>query len=189
MTEKQNRVKVKIQVQWLPPSSNWVKLNSGGSSMGNTGLAGGGGLIRNERGEWLKGYARAIGITTSVVAELWALRDGIRLCSALKLPAIIVELDSKLVVDLLNKELDNPNGIDVLVTDCRESLKALPCVRIQHCFQEANKCADALPRRGALLSQDFSIFIDPPPDVVFLLSLDSAGALYDHFVPSVLEAG
>ena len=38
-------------------------------------------------------------------------------------------------------------------------------------------------------SQDFSILIFPPPDVAFLLSLDSAGALYDRFVPSVLEAG
>ena len=189
MTEKHNPVKAKIQVQWLPPPVNWVKLNSDGSSMGNPGLAGGGGLIRNERGEWIKGYARAIGITTSVAAELWALRDGICLCSALNFPAVIVELDSKLVVDLLNKELDNPNGIDVLVSDCRESLKAIPCVRIQHCYREANKCADALARRGALLSQDFSILIFPPPDVALLLSLDSAGALYDRFVPSVLEAG
>ena len=77
MTEKHNPVKVKIQVQWLPPPVNWVKLNSDGSSMGNPGLAGGGGLIRNEKGEWIKGYARAIGVTTSVAAELWAIRDGI----------------------------------------------------------------------------------------------------------------
>ena len=51
MIEKHNPVKVKIQVQWLPPPVNWVKLNSDGPSMGNPGLAGGGGLIRNERGE------------------------------------------------------------------------------------------------------------------------------------------
>lgn len=130
--------------------------------MGNPGLASEGGLIRNERGEWSKGYARAIGITTSVAAELWALRDGIRLCFALKLPAVIIELDSKLVVDLLKNELDNPNRIDVLVTDCKESMRAIPCVRIQHCYREANKCADALARKGAWLSQDFSIFLVPP---------------------------
>ena len=189
MIEKHNPVMVKIQVQWLPPPVNWVKLNLDGSSMGNPGLASGGGLIRNERGEWIKVYARAIGITMSVAAELWALRDGICLCSALNFPAVIVELDSKLVVDLLNKELENPNGIDVLVFDCEESLKPIPCVRIQHCYREANKCADALARRGALLSQDFSILIFPPSDVAFLLSLDLVGALYDRFVPSVLEAG
>ena len=163
MNGKQTQAKVKIQVQWQPPPTNWFKLNSDGSSMGNPGLVGGGGLIRNKRGEWIKGYARAIGITTSVAAKLWALRDGIRLCSTLKLPAVITELDSKLVVDLMKKELDNPNGIDVLVTDCRESMKAIPCVRIQHCYKEANKCADTLARRGALLSQDFSIFLEHPP--------------------------
>ena len=136
MNGKQTRAKMKIQVQWLPPPTNWFKLNSNGSSLGNPDLAGGGGLISNKRVEWIKGYARAIGITTSVVAELWALRDGIRLCFALKLPAVIIELDSKLVVELMKKELDNPNGIDILVTDCRDSLKAIPFVRIQHCYKE-----------------------------------------------------
>ena len=175
-----------------PPQkkTNWFKLNTDGSSLDNPGLAGGGGgLIRNEKGEWVKGYARVIGTTTSAAAELWALRDGIRLCIVLKLPAVVVELDSELVVKLIKKELNNPNGLDVLVTDCRDVLRDIPLVRIQHCYREANKCADALVRWGALLGQDFSIFLEPPPDVAFLLSLDSAGTLYDCFVPSVLEDG
>ena len=93
-------------------------MNTDGSSLGNLGLASGGGLIRNDKGEWVKGFARAIGSTTSVAVELWVLRDGIRLCITLKLPAVEIELDSKLVMDLM-KELDHPNGIDVLVADCR----------------------------------------------------------------------
>ena len=74
------------------------------------------------------------------------------MCIALKLPAVEIELDSKLVVDLMKKEMDHPNGIDVLVVDCRKFLKDIPLVRIKHCYKEANKCADALARRGALLS-------------------------------------
>ena len=100
---KQIWTKQKIQVRWLCPLPNWFKLNIDGSSLDNPGLAGGGGLIRNEKGEWVKGFARAIETTTSVAAELWALRDGIRLCIALKLPTMVIELDSKLVVDLLKK--------------------------------------------------------------------------------------
>ena len=69
----QNTIRNKIQVRWLNPPSNWFKLNSDGSSRGNPGLASDGGLIHNEKGEWVNGYARAISITTSVVAELWAL--------------------------------------------------------------------------------------------------------------------
>ena len=53
---------------------------------------------------------------------------------------------------------------------------------------DANKCADALARRGVLMDQDFTIFLIPPPDVVFLLSLDTVGSLFDRFVASGLEA-
>ena len=109
---------------------------------GNPGLAGGGGLIRNDKGEWIKGFAYAIGTVTSIVAEFWALKDGIRLCITLKLPMVVIELDSKLVVDLLKKELNNPNDNDVLVADCRNSLRIIPTVRIRHCYREENKCAD-----------------------------------------------
>ena len=131
--------------------------------MGNPGLAGGGGIIRNDKGEWVKGFTRAIGSTTSVATELWTLRDGIRLCITLKLPMVEIELDSKLVMDLMKKEPDHPNGIDVLVADCRKFLKDIPQVRTSHCYREANKCVNVLARRGALLSQDFIIFLAPPP--------------------------
>nr|POF24272.1 putative ribonuclease h protein [Quercus suber] len=145
-------------------------------------------ILWNEKGEWVKGFACVIETTTSVAAELWALKDGIRLCIALKLSAVVIELDSKLVVDLLKKELNNPNDNDVLVADCRNSLRIIPSTKIQHYYREGNKCTDALARRGAFLSQDFSIFLDPPSDVAFLLSLDAAGVVYDRFVSSVLEA-
>ena len=79
--------------------------------MGNPGLAGGGDLIHNQEGERVKGCARAIDYATSVAAELWALRDGIRLCISLKLPATIFELDAKLVVDLLKKDMENPMAL------------------------------------------------------------------------------
>ena len=60
-------------------------------------------------------------------------------------------------------------------------------VRVQHCFREANKCANALARRGALLGQDFVIFLEPVADVALLLDLDSAGVQFDHFVSSSIS--
>ena len=98
------------------------------------------------------------------------------------------ELDAKLVVDLLKKDMEKSNGIDVLVADCREWLKKIPMERIQHCYREVNKCVNALARRGALMDQDFINFLNPPSDVVFLLSLDFAGTLFDRFVSSGLKA-
>ena len=44
-----------IQIKWLHPPLNWVKLNSDGPSLGNPGQAGGGGLIRDSSGVWIRG--------------------------------------------------------------------------------------------------------------------------------------
>ena len=65
-----------------------------------------------------------------MVAKLWVLRDGIRLCISLKLLAVIFELDGKLIVDLLQKEEGHPNCIGALVSDCKTGLRDIPMVQI-----------------------------------------------------------
>jgi len=102
------------------------------------------------------------------------------MCIELNLPVVIIELDAKLVVDLLKKPGGSLNGNDVIVANCKENLKKIPRTIIKHCFREANKCADALTRRGALLSQDFLSFCFPPSNIALLLSLDYAGTLYER---------
>lgn len=59
-----------IKINWHRLPENWIKLNTDDSSIGNPGLAGGGGLIRNANGSWVKGFARATGVTTSAAAKL-----------------------------------------------------------------------------------------------------------------------
>ena len=56
----------------------------------------------------------------------------------------------------------------------------IPRTRVQHCYREANKCVDALARRGTLLSQDFVIFHSPLADVSLLLRLDAVGTVYER---------
>ena len=129
---------------------------------------------------WVSGFARVIGYTTSVAAELWALWDGINLCVDLNLTNVIIELDAKLVVELLQNEDGRNNGNEVIITDCREGLKKILTMRIQHCFREANMCADALARRCAFLSQEFVIFQSPLSDVSLLISLDASGTVYER---------
>ena len=59
-----------VCVKWNKPELNWYKLNTDGSSIGNPRKAGGGGLIQNHEGGWVKGFSRDIGISSSVNAEL-----------------------------------------------------------------------------------------------------------------------
>uniref|UniRef100_A0A7N2QYS4 Uncharacterized protein n=1 Tax=Quercus lobata TaxID=97700 RepID=A0A7N2QYS4_QUELO len=66
----------------------------------------------------------------------------------------------------------------MLFADCEDGLSRLPLVKIQHCFREANKRAYALDEE-LYLGQDFAVFLVPTFDVSMLLSLDSAGVVYN----------
>lgn len=78
-----------------------MKLNTDGSSLGNPRLVGGGGVIRDWTGRWIVGFSSKIGIASNLMAELWAIQDGLMLCVDKKLAMVEVELDAKVVVDML----------------------------------------------------------------------------------------
>ena len=65
------------RICWERPPEGWMKLNKDRSFVGNLGIAGCGGVVRDKHGRWVRGFTRHIGLTTSFVAELWGLRDGI----------------------------------------------------------------------------------------------------------------
>ena len=57
-----------------------------------------------------------------------------------------VELDAKVVLDLICSK-NSPNAAySSLLFDCKLMLDKIPHTTVKHVFQEANKCADALAR-------------------------------------------
>nr|POF06827.1 putative ribonuclease h protein [Quercus suber] len=50
-----------IQVKWMKPNPGWVKLNTDGAVGGALGKAGGGGVLRCNRGNWVAGFIRKLG--------------------------------------------------------------------------------------------------------------------------------
>lgn len=69
--------RVPINIKWLISFTRWIKLNPNGSSF--TKCASGGGLLRDHSSNWLTGFSHAMGSTSSILAELWALHDGLSL--------------------------------------------------------------------------------------------------------------
>ena len=147
---------------WEKPPRGWLKLNTDGSAMRNPERAGGGGLIRDHDGAWLKGFARGLGFTNSALAELWALRDGLLLAKEMGIQQLIIELDALNIVILMNNESENLL-MEPLLTDCRNLLKEIPNKCVIHAFWEANQCVDALAKLGAQSLYSFATFCNPPP--------------------------
>lgn len=98
-----------------------------------------------------------------------------------------VELDVKVIVELLNG-VECPNrSYSPLLNDCKSLMASLVQVRVRHCFREVNQCADFLAKGGCNMVDNFVVFDSPPPaDLYFLLDSDKNGLYYYKHVASTL---
>ena len=77
-------------------------------------------MVWDKNGKWLAEFLRRIGITTSFIAELWGLREGLILCCNLNISSLVAKLDTKVVVDIfLNPNYHN-NVVLPILDDCRQ---------------------------------------------------------------------
>ena len=88
--------KTNRRIRWQKPPARWEKLNTDGSSMDSLERAGWRGIVRDEHGGWVVGFAKHIGSTKKFVAELWGLRDRLVLCCNMNISCLIVEIDANL---------------------------------------------------------------------------------------------
>ena len=117
-----------IAVGWVKPPLNWVKLNTYGFALGNPRLVGGGGIIRDCNGNWVFGFARAIGFTSSISVELWAVRDGLARCCGLSIAAVEIDIDVFVAISLLSHSTSTNGELSSLIEDCRNLMKNIPQV-------------------------------------------------------------
>ncbi|XP_065636881.1 uncharacterized protein LOC136070625 [Quercus suber] len=121
---------------------------------------------------------RNIGVATNITAEFWALRDGLILASQLGITQLRVELDAKVVVDLVLSRKSSNSPYSSLLNDCRFLLNRFQQVRLSHAFQEANCCADSLVKGVCYLLEDFVLLELPPNDRFYVMLNSDASGLY-----------
>ena len=154
---------------------------------GSPGIAGCGGLLRDCHGNWISGVARAIGITSSLAAELWAIRDGLTRCCHLSLQAVEVEVDASVAISLLSQDAHSNVEFSSLIDDCRSLMKNIHKVQLKQCFKEANRCADALAKFGSTMVEDFIVFESSPGFILNLLHFDKMGLTQDRVCNIVVD--
>ena len=146
-----------------------------GTSMGNPGLAGGGGFLRDENSNWIGGFARKIGVASSFTAKLWALRDGLLLCRQMNAQAVAIELDARAIVYAFNHQTNSNTVVSVIMDNCRHSVNQIPQVSIRHVYRKANRSADWLANFGLKHDSEFEFFTGPLVDLIAILEADSRG--------------
>ncbi|MQL78500.1 hypothetical protein Taro_010928 [Colocasia esculenta] len=109
------KINIPTIVKWLTPPKGRLKLNVDGDFKMTSGEAGGGGILRDHKGNMCCTFAKTYhGLNSSLAAEALALRDGLSICCS--------------------------RGVSDDVAVKTQNLKA----EIIHVPQEANKVADCL---------------------------------------------
>ena len=159
----------------MPPDP-YIKLNTDGSAIGNLGLAGAGGLLRDGLGEWISGFSLHLGLASNNMAELAALRQGLIIAWDMGFKFIHLELDSMIVLTWLVEKKDTyPINMLHLICDCRNLLAREWEVHVLHVYREANACADALAKRGTHQYHVLSVYSSCPSFVYVCYVRDMAG--------------
>lgn len=141
-------------------------------------------MLRCNNGDWIAGCLRKLGNTSSNLAELWALRDGLYLAKQLNLENIRIEMDAEFLVYLLSNLFVDNLSLEPLLSNCKNLMKTFPNYNVAHVYKEANRCADKLVRLGADLHSDHLIWYNPPLVVEELLASDKASHVCNRLVVS-----
>ena len=174
------------RIKWDKPPVGWMKLNTDGSVCGSVGVAGCGGVIRDDCGNWILGFNRRIGITNSFCAELWGLREGLIMCCNLNISSIIVELDAKAVIEALRNDQYVNNIIYPILDDCRLLSSRFSRIKFNHCFREGNRVANSLAKISLNQEADCMVFNSPPVDVLNVFEDDLFGVCLNRSCPALL---
>ncbi|KAM3263942.1 hypothetical protein P3L10_000936 [Capsicum annuum] len=119
------------------------------------------GVVRNNIGGWVRGFAKAFSWTTNNHMEILALRKGLQMVEDHNLIPVDINIDSMEMISLLSS--GNPL-YNAIIDNCRLKLNRLRNLGVFHCYKEQNGVADALTKWGA--SEDIQLettfFVVPP---------------------------
>lgn len=175
-------------VRWDPPPEGFYKLNTDGSILQNPGKAGAGDLIRDYHGRWILGFGRPLGVANSLMAEGWALQDGLRLARWMGIQNLYVELDAKVLYDLIWSNSSSNMHLFQIILECRQLASEFRECRTNQVYREANGAADFLAKtaRDELSVGDgLKIWEHPPPGLSDILAADCQGVAYPRYVRNV----
>ncbi|CAA7018818.1 unnamed protein product [Microthlaspi erraticum] len=159
-------VRVERQIAWQPPKSGWWKMHTDGAARGNPGLASAGGVLQDASGGWVCGFALNIGICSAPLADLWGVYYGLYMAWEIRVPRLIIELDSKIVMGF-HTGISDSHPLSFLVQLCYGFVSRDWLVRFQHAYREANRVSDGLANHAFSLPLGFYSFTSAPTEFQF----------------------
>lgn len=155
----------------LPP--NTVKVNVDGSSLGNPGKAGFGGVIRDQDGRWICGFYGHLGMGTNLFPELQAIKHGFLLAWQKGYSSVICESDSQEALNLIHSADVRMHCYGVVISDIKVLINLQWNVELLHELREGIQVVDFMAKLGSSGNIAWKGMTDPPLDVNHLVLADA----------------
>ncbi|XP_056175267.1 uncharacterized protein LOC115691638 isoform X3 [Syzygium oleosum] len=154
---------------------NWVKLNTSGFSRGNTGSAGAGGTVHTSSGNWVLGYSLNLGKWSSLVADLWAIFQGLKLVWDRGYRQVLVVSDSCTALECLKTAPQTSDPNSDLIQSCRDLMSRDWDCNVGHISREKNAAAAWLADHSELYPWGLTELDDPPQELAHILKNQDNG--------------
>nr|XP_008361388.2 uncharacterized protein LOC103425091 [Malus domestica] len=129
-------------IKWQCPTSPYIKINFDG--LVSNSVAVGGFVVRNWDSKPILAGALNLGFVTINVVEALALREALIWARRRNLKYVVVEGDSKLVIDAVRDACDVPWNLRSIIEDIRWCATNFHDIKWRHIFRETNFVADAI---------------------------------------------
>ncbi|KAL5780209.1 hypothetical protein ACOSQ2_010946 [Xanthoceras sorbifolium] len=107
-----------------------------------------GGVLRDFQKNWLGGLAVNKGRGCVLKDELWGIFEGLKIAWDAGFRRIIVESNSKSIVDLLLSGFSDEHPLFSLLDSCRALIKGYWICLVQHVYRELNRTIDGIANLG-----------------------------------------
>jgi len=170
---------VEQSIAWELPPRGWWVLNTDGAVKRTLGPAGAGGVLRDDKGEWILGFSEYLGHCSTLTAKLKAVVRGLKIAQELGAQHLWVRTDSKVLWGMMVDQYHCHPELHFLVQTCRRLLYATAWdVKITHCFRETNQVADKLANMGVTGRLGAILYQLPPMEIQDVLYADRMGVLW-----------
>lgn len=129
--------------------------------IGNPEIGGIGGVIRNNKSDWIVGFSKGYPSTTNKQIELLALLEGLKLIEHHNLIPVEINIDSIQIIHILKQ---GNLYYDPILDACRSMLIKLAHPTVAHYFCEQNNVADIMAKEEARKSvfENTNVFVVVP---------------------------
>lgn len=149
---------------WKPPLMGWVTINTDACFKTHNELAGCGGVLRDDNGDWVTGFSCTVRVENSAEVECWALLKALQWAWTMGYKSVCFQTDAKNIVEWIENPVELCGPIRSAIEACKDWFKKDWRTNLLYIPREHNKVADSIATIARNKRCEWVEFKEPPEE-------------------------